>query len=101
MTLMQTTDNTPPKTSFNGIYQIHHIIPVEMFNSDEFGQNLRDAIGSVDELQSRNNRIAMFTNLESAQIYQQLQKDYPQLKGVEFGGTWHQSYHKEYSRAVA
>ncbi|MBF7683640.1 hypothetical protein I2F27_09945 [Acinetobacter sp. B5B] len=53
-----------PKT-FDAKFQIHHILPTEVFNAD-FNKRLINALGGPDQLQSANNCITLFTTEESA-----------------------------------
>ena len=80
--ISQATGTVLPPTTFNGTYEVHHILPVDMFNNETFGRDLRIIIGGPEQVQSHNNRIAMFTDLESAKIYKQLQIDHPELKEI-------------------
>ena len=84
----------------NMAYQIHHIIPIDIFNS--YGKALRDIIGgrTEDIIQSYNNRIALFTHIEPANALRNLYAA-DLLEGVPLGSAMHNNgSHKNYSDAV-
>ncbi|SDC29427.1 AHH domain-containing protein [Acinetobacter boissieri] len=89
-----------PKT-FNAEFQIHHILPTEVFNNESFGEDLIRILDGVNQLQSANNRIAMFTTQASADLFRILQNQTAELRNIETAGTWHKGFgHNGYNRAV-
>ncbi|MBF7683644.1 hypothetical protein I2F27_09965 [Acinetobacter sp. B5B] len=81
-----------PKT-FDAKFQIHHILPTEVFNAD-FNENLIKALGGERQLQSANNRIALFTTEESANQFKNLQSLVPELKNIEVDAVGHNVYNQ-------
>ncbi|WP_269915564.1 calcium-binding protein, partial [Acinetobacter sp. HY1485] len=94
---------TIPQT-FDSTFEIHHILPTSLFNNKEFGDKLEKALGDRAQLQSGNNRIAMFTTQTSADMFKDLQSKTPELRNIEVAGTWHwgltQGGHTGYTNAV-
>ncbi|MCF9047178.1 AHH domain-containing protein, partial [Acinetobacter nectaris] len=88
-----------PKT-FDAKFQIHHILPTEVFNNEDFNENLIKALGGERQLQSANNRIALFTTEESAKQFKNLQSLVPELKNIDVGAVWHNGGHNAYNEVV-
>lgn len=81
--------------TFNAEFQIHHILPTEVFN-----KCLVEMLGGVNQLQSANNRIALFTTEESAKQFKNLQILVLELKNIEFGAVWYNGGHNTYNQVV-
>ncbi|MBF7684173.1 hypothetical protein I2F27_12820 [Acinetobacter sp. B5B] len=85
-------------------FEIHHILPTEVFNNRDFNNSLIEILGGERQLQSANNRIAMFTTQASADLFRTLQSKTPELKNIEVAGTWHkgvtQGGHGGYNDAI-
>ena len=84
----------------NMAYQIHHIIPIDIFN---YYKNDLRRIMRTDKteniIQSYNNRIALFTHIEPANALRNLYAA-GLLEGVPLGSAMHNGSHKNYSDAV-
>ena len=84
----------------NMAYQIHHIIPIDIFNYYE--DELKRIMGTnktENIIQSYNNRIALFTHIEPANALRNLYAA-GLLEGVPLGSAMHNGSHKNYSDAV-
>ena len=85
----------------NMAYQIHHIIPIDIFN---YYKNDLRRIMRTDKteniIQSYNNRIALFTHIEPANALRNLYAA-GLLEGVPLGSAMHNSYHEHYNQAVS
>ena len=85
----------------NMAYQIHHIIPIDIFNY--YGNKLREIFGADETeniIQSYNNRIALFTHIEPANALRNLYAA-GLLEGVPLGSAMHNGYHEHYNQAVS
>lgn len=82
-------------------YQVHHIIPLEIFNDDELQEKLTKIFGDDlhPTIQSYNNRIALFTNEEAAQTIKGMYEQ-GSLKNSAVGTAVHSGSHNNYNTAV-
>lgn len=91
-------------------FQVHHILPVELFNS-EFKKELNDLLGSdtsqvTDKtykntaLQSFNNRIALYSDADRAEMAKALQDSGHPISEIPIGASQHYTQHPEYNKAV-
>ncbi|WP_151712762.1 calcium-binding protein [Acinetobacter bereziniae] len=91
-------------------FQVHHILPVELFNS-EFKDQLNKILGSdtsniLDDkykntaLQSFNNRIALYSDADRAEMAKALQDSGHPISDVSIGASQHYTQHPEYNKSV-
>ncbi|MGR2827530.1 calcium-binding protein, partial [Acinetobacter sp. 1124_18A] len=91
-------------------FQVHHILPVELFNS-EFKDEINKILGSdtsrvTDDkfkntaLQSFNNRIALYSDADRAEMAKALQDSGHPISDNPIGATQHYTSHPEYNKAV-
>ncbi|MGL5142422.1 MAG: calcium-binding protein [Acinetobacter baumannii] len=88
-------------------FQVHHILPVELFNSDfkEKLNNILDNELSEDltknlALQSYNNRIALYSDADRAEMAKALQDSGHPISDNPIGAAQHYTQHPEYNKAV-
>lgn len=81
-------------------FQIHHILPTQLFNNETLRLEIADIFGDSRVLQSYNNRIALFTGEAKADIYKSLQTGENLWSDVAIGATQHSGYHSAYNKAV-
>lgn len=82
-------------------YQVHHIIPLEIFNDVELKRQLEDIFGKDlhPTIQSYNNRIALFTDVEAARTIKGMYEQ-DSLKNSAVGAAVHSGSHNNYNTAV-
>ena len=91
-------------------FQVHHILPVELFNS-EFKDQLNKLLGSDTSnisddkykntaLQSFNNRIALYSDADRAEMAKALQDSGHPISDISIGASQHYTQHPEYNKAV-
>ena len=91
-------------------FLVHHILPVELFNS-EFKDQLNKLLGSDTSnisddkykntaLQSFNNRIALYSDADRAEMAKALQDSGHPISDISIGASQHYTQHPEYNKAV-
>ncbi len=94
----------------NSPFQVHHILPVELFNSD-IQQELNILLGSdtsqISEktykntaLQSFNNRIALYSDADRATMAKALQDSGHPISEIPIGASQHYTQHPAYNEEV-
>ncbi|MFY5900444.1 hypothetical protein ACOT9W_18455, partial [Acinetobacter pittii] len=91
-------------------FQVHHILPVELFNSD-FKDEINKILGSNTShvtdnkfkntaLQSFNNRIALYADADRAEMAKALQDSGHPISDNPIGATQHYTQHPDYNKAI-
>lgn len=89
-------------------FQVHHILPVQLFNST-FNNELNKILGSdtsnisddrykSTSLQSYNNRIALYSDADRAEVAKALQDSGHPISEIPIGASQHYTQHPEYNK---
>ena len=91
-------------------FQVHHILPVELFNSSiqkQLNIILESDTSQVSEktfkntaLQSFNNRIALYSDADRAEMAKALQDSGHPISDNPIGATQHYTQHPDYNKAI-
>ena len=80
-------------------FQIHHILPTEIFNDDFLSDKLESLLGK-DSLQSYNNRIGLFEDSQMAEYYKNLKGGDGLWAEIPLGSVKHNGYHSGYNKVL-
>ncbi|WP_151840059.1 type I secretion C-terminal target domain-containing protein [Acinetobacter soli] len=91
-------------------FQVHHILPVQLFNStfnDELNKILGSDTSNISDdrykstsLQSYNNRIALYSDADRAEVAKALQDSGLPISDIPIGASQHYTSHADYNDAV-